>query len=42
MGGLEGQVVVVTGGSGGSGRAMCARFLDCGARVTSLNLGHTD
>ncbi len=32
------RVVVVTGGAGGIGRALCARFLDSGARVAALDL----
>lgn len=33
MSGFDGQVVLVTGGSGGIGRAVCRRFAERGARV---------
>ena len=38
MRGLENQVAVVTGGGGGIGRQICARFAEEGARVAVLDI----
>jgi len=38
MRGLENQVAVVTGGGGGIGREICARFAEEGARVAVLDI----
>ena len=38
MGRLDGQVTLVTGGASGLGRAVVARFVAEGARVTVLDL----
>ena len=40
--GLAGKVVVVTGGSGGIGRACLAAFYEAGARVVSLDYAEPD
>lgn len=39
---LRAHLVIVTGGNGGIGRAICARFLAMGADVVSLDLQHGD
>lgn len=41
MGRLEGQVALVTGAGGGIGRAVCARYLEEGARVLALDIDVT-
>jgi NAD(P)-dependent dehydrogenase (short-subunit alcohol dehydrogenase family) len=38
MTGLEGRVAIITGGSGGIGRAAAARFVDAGAKVLLVDL----
>lgn len=38
MAGLEGRVAIVTGGSGGIGRAAAARFVEVGAKVLLVDL----
>ncbi|WP_372605655.1 SDR family NAD(P)-dependent oxidoreductase, partial [Actibacterium sp.] len=40
--GLNGKTVVVTGGSGGIGRACLQAFNDAGARVVSLDYAQAD
>ena len=37
MRGLEGKLVVVTGGGGGIGSATCLRFAETGSRVAILD-----
>ncbi|MDZ7825110.1 MAG: glucose 1-dehydrogenase [Gammaproteobacteria bacterium] len=38
MAGLEGRVAIITGGSGGIGRAAAARFVEAGAKVLLVDL----
>ena len=42
MGALQGKTAVVTGGMGGIGQAICARFANEGARVVAAVAGETD